>query len=265
MSEPIRVLVFGTTGTGKTSLCNELTGGSEKVSDAAQGVTFKSHTYKPIEFSDQKLLVITDTVGLNESTRGNVPSKDAVKALIKLLKDSKEGYNLLIHVFRQPRITQAEESNYEFFVKMITGSKIPVILAVTGCENIDPMSKWGEENADTFARMGLEYEDVVGTCFAKDGRLATLFDDLRDESRQAVLKSIAVHATEKSILLYDSRNAFFAVLKKAWNWLVGWIGIEPLIFELNKGVIELLVRIGFTREEATILIDEFDMPLDQRK
>lgn len=37
MSEPIRVLVFGTTGTGKTSLCNALTGGNEKVSDAAQG------------------------------------------------------------------------------------------------------------------------------------------------------------------------------------------------------------------------------------
>jgi hypothetical protein len=140
-----------------------------------------------------------------------------------------------------------------------------VILAVTGCENIEPMSKWGEENADTFARIGLEYEDVVRTCFAKDGRLAALFDDLRNESSQAILKSIAVHATEESIWLYDSRNAFFATLKKAWNWLVSRIGFEPLIFEINKGLIELLVRIGFTREEATIFIDEFDMPPDQRK
>jgi predicted GTPase len=263
MTEPIRVLVFGTTGTGKTSLCNALTGGSEKVSDAAQGVTFKSHTYEPVEFSDQKLLIITDTVGLNESTRGNIPSKDAVKALIKLLKDSKEGYNLLVHVFRQPRITQAEENNYEFFVKTITASKIPVILAVTGCENIEPMSKWGEDNADTFTRIGLEYNDVIGTCFAKGGRLATLFDDLRNESCQAVLKSIAVHATEESVLLYKSQNSIMAVLKKAWNWWFGWIGIESLVFELSKGLVELLVRIGFTREEATILLDELDVPPDQ--
>lgn len=188
-----------------------------------------------------------------------------MKALIKLLKDSKEGYNLLIHVFRQPRITQAEENNYEFFVKTIAASKIPVILVVTGCENIEPVSKWGEENADTFTRMGLEYEDVIWTCFAKGGRLAALFDDLRNESCQAVLESIAVHATEESVLLYNSQNSFMAVLKKAWNWLVGWIGVESLIFELNKGLIELLVRIGFTREEATILIDEFDMPPDQRR
>jgi hypothetical protein len=113
--------------------------------------------------------------------------------------------------------------------------------------------------------MGLEYEDVIGTCFAKGGRLAALFDDLRNESCQAVLESIAVHATEESVLIYNSQNSFFAVLKKAWNWLVGWIGVESLVFELNKGLVELLVRIGFTREEAAILIDEFDMPPDQRR
>jgi hypothetical protein len=58
------------------------------------------------------------------------------------------------------------------------------------------------------------------------------------------------------------------VIGCAWNWLVGSLGSESLIFELNKGrikLLELLVRIGFTREEATILIDEFDMPPDQRK
>ncbi|RKH81782.1 GTP-binding protein, partial [Corallococcus praedator] len=140
MSQPIRVLVFGTTGTGKTSLCNELTGGNQRVSDAAQGVTFKSYTYKELEISEGKSLIITDTVGLNESARGSVSSRDAVKALIKLLRDSEEGYNLLIQVFRIPRITQAEESNYEFFVKTITQAKIPAILVATGCENLEPMS-----------------------------------------------------------------------------------------------------------------------------
>ena len=260
MSKPIRVLVFGTTGTGKTSLCNALTGEEQKVSNAAQGVTFRSYTYKEVEILGDKSLIITDTVGLNESARGSVPSRDAVKALIKLLKDSQEGYNLLIHVFRIPRITQAEENNYEFFVRTISESKIPTILVATGCENLEPMSKWKNENGDTFARIGLEYEDIICTCFASGGRMASFYDDLRNESCQALLGAIEAYAAPEPVKLYNSMQGFIAVFKRAWNWLAGWLGLDGVMFKLNEGLIQLLIRIGFTKEEATAFVNEVGIP-----
>lgn len=256
MSNPIRVLVFGTTGTGKTSLCNALTGENQKASDAAEGVTFKSYTYQEVEISDGKSLIITDTVGLNESERGSVPSRDAVKALIKLIKESKEGYNLLIHVFRIPRITQTEENNYEFFVRTISESKIPTILAATGCENVDPMSKWKNDNSGAFARKGLDYKDIICTCFASGGRLESVYKDLRDESRQLLLGAIETYAAKEPIQLYSTYQGFIATMKRAWNWLVSWLGFDDLMFQFNEGLIQLLIRIGFTRDEAKEFVSQ---------
>lgn len=256
MSKPIRVLVFGTTGTGKTSLCNALTGENQKVSDAAEGVTFESSTYKEVEISDGKSLIITDTVGLNESDKGRVPSKNAVKALIKLLRESEEGYNLLIHVFRLGRITQTEENNYEFFVRTISESKIPAILAVTGCENVDPMSKWKDENGHIFKERGLKYENIICTCFASGGRLESVYKGLRDESYELLIGAIKTYAAKEPIKLYSTYQGFIATVKRAWNWFVGWLGFDNLMFQVNEALIQLLIRIGFTRDEANEFVNQ---------
>jgi predicted GTPase len=228
-------------------LCNTLTGELRPISDSAKGVTFEHYLYKPFAF-DAKLCVLIDTIGLNESDHGTVPAKDALKALVSLLKDSKDGYNLLIHVMRIPRITQSEQSNYEFFIKLVADSKIPAILVATGCENINPMSQWGTDNAKVFENMGLKYKDIVCTCFASNGRFS--FDELRDESRTAVYNAISTHATEEPILIYSTDNGLLQVLKKCWNWLVSQAGFTEWKVGINKVVRELLIRLGFKVEDA---------------
>lgn len=258
MSEPIRVLVFGTTGTGKTSLCNELTNQEEKVSNAVLGVTFESHTYEQVEIpeSEGKLLIITDTVGLNEARSGTVNPKEAAKALMELLINSKVGYNLLIHVFRIPRITQTEENNYILFVKTISDNKIPTILVATGCENVEPMSNWASENLQIFRAMNLEYKEIICTCLAKGGRFADIYDQLREESRQAVFEAIKKHATVEPVKIYSTAAKLLLVFQKVWNWLVNRFNLADLEFKISKSLIELLVRIGFTEAEAKKLIRE---------
>ena len=39
-------------------------------------------------------------------------------------------------------ITKLEQDNYDFFVNTICARRIPVLLVVTGCENLEPMSLW---------------------------------------------------------------------------------------------------------------------------
>lgn len=258
MSQITRVLVFGTTGSGKTSLCNTLTNERDlrAVSNSARGVTFESYTYAPFEANDN-YYVFTDTVGLNENQRGTVPAKEALKLLLSLLRDSAEGYNLLIHVMRIPRITQAEQDNYRFFIETVAEARIPAILVATGCENIEPMSQWAEANTHVFNSAGLHYKEIICTCFAKGGRFAEVFDELRGDSREAVYKAIDTHAAAQPIPIYINDKDFVQKAKRLWNWFCKWAGIEEWRISINEALKELLVRVGFSREEAEELAENW--------
>lgn len=248
---PIRVLVFGTAGTGKTSLCNALTRQNNKVGDGVLGVTFETCHYSSFKF-DNGQYVITDTVGLNESAKGKIPSKVAFKNLLTLLKESQDGYSLLIHVFRIPRITQTETDNFDFFVKAVCESKIPVLLVATGCENREPMSQWAEENSSTIKELGLDYNDIVCTSFAISERpaLAEHFNELREESRLAVFSAIKKHALPEPHKVYDSKDGFLVTVKRAWNIFCRWAGVPELTIGVNERFRDLLIRLGWPKDEA---------------
>lgn len=95
---PRRVLIFGSSNVGKTSLCNALTGGNRPTSDGAAGCTFKSHstlvTYRGVRYE------LIDTVGLNETDGGTVQSAEAMQNLLALLKSTKDngGYVVLLSI-----------------------------------------------------------------------------------------------------------------------------------------------------------------------
>lgn len=100
----LKVVVFGSTGAGKTSLCNVLSGHEMPASDSARGVTFQSFEFPPFEYGGHTV-TLTDTVGLNESEKGHIRPIEAVQQLVDLIKRSADGYHLLVHVMRAPRIT----------------------------------------------------------------------------------------------------------------------------------------------------------------
>ncbi len=186
MTKPIRILVFGLAGSGKTSLCNTL---------SRQAVEFSSsyHIYEPFE-EDMRLgyelkVQLIDAVGLDKASNEGSPEGD-FKQFIELLTDS-EGYSLLIHVFRIPRIAQVEQ-----YFELVANSPIPIVLVATGCEAIEPMSQWKTDNFHIFKKFG--YKDLVCTCFAKSERsdLESLYAPLRAESRWAVLEAISIYAKE---------------------------------------------------------------------
>jgi predicted GTPase len=200
----IRVLVFGATGTGKTSLCNALTGKSRPTDNGAKGITAKSHLYPAFQTGECKIEII-DTVGLHESSHGTVPAEQAVVELIELLEKARDGFSLLVHVTRASRITKEHDDDYMFFVEKMTQGSIPVILAVTGCENEHPMTSWVERNQEAFARFA--YKELVPTCFASGGPMEEFFAPLRAQSR-----SIYLHQSSRTRLL---NQASFTVLAPA--------------------------------------------------
>ena len=155
----IRVLVFGATGAGKTSVCNVLTGHNRPTSNGPLGQTSKTHRYPGFNSHDVRIEII-DTVGLHESDLGTVPADKAIIQLVELLENSKDGFNLLIHVVRASRITQEQEEDYQFFFERMTQRKIPIILVIAGCENESPMYGWIQRNGKHFQRFAYLHESV---------------------------------------------------------------------------------------------------------
>ncbi len=245
-----RILVFGSTGTGKTSLCNSLTGQHMPVNNSARGVTFQSHTFEPLEFGEHSLIV-TDTVGLNETENGTISSALAIQQLIKLLHESKDGYNLLIHVMKIPRITKSHKDNYELFYKKIAQQNIPIILVATGCENEEPMSLWANENSHHFINDGFEYKEIVSTCFAEGGRLETVYAPLRNESRTLVIDAILKNGLVMAKKIYIDQPSFDDLLKRAWNYFCDRTGLpEKIRFQVGETSYDLLIRIGIPNDVA---------------
>lgn len=256
MSE-LRVLVFGSTGTGKTSLCNALTGQIMMANSSARGNTFETHTYAPFKHQDMNIYV-TDTVGLNESESGTVPAADAIVQLVELLKSAEEGFNLLVHVFRAPRKTKNHDENYSFFVEGLAQMKIPAILVATGCENEEPMSAWAEANAVTFSSDGCDYRQIVATCFANGGRLEQIYAPLREESRVAVLSAILANALPEPEMIYGegSDSSIEDVLARVWNRFVDWAQLSKKYrMKVNESAYDLMLRLGVPKAVADVAVE----------
>ncbi len=250
----IRVLVFGATGTGKTSLCNELAGISWPTDNGARGNTDTSHIYPPFQVDDCKIEVI-DTVGLHESSHGTVPAEKAVVELIELLEKARDGFSLLVHVTRASRITKEHDDDYKFFVEKMTQGAIPVILAVTGCENEKPMASWVERNHEAFSRF--DYKELVPTCFALGGQLEEFFAPLRSQSRGDLIRSILEHALPEPSKLYGvgTNSSFNEALTRIWNEFITLAGLsDKYRRQANESVYALMKRMGVPQKIAEAAI-----------
>lgn len=248
----IRVLVFGGTGTGKTSLCNTLTGRSRPTGNGAVGVTTKSHLYNAFDYEGRKIRLF-DSVGLHESSFGTVPAEEAFAQVVALLARAKEGFSLLIHVARASRITKEQEEDYKFFVEKLTQGNIPVLLVLTGCENEDPMTAWLDRNRASFDRF--QYKDMIPTCFLTGGKFEAHYAALRVQSTTKLLEAILANALPQPYRLYGkgTESTFSQTLTRVWNYVVDWTGLpEKWRGKVNESAFELIKRLGLPEEVARL-------------
>ncbi|KAJ3860828.1 hypothetical protein EV359DRAFT_48408 [Lentinula novae-zelandiae] len=153
----MNIILFGSTGCGKSSIINMLLGhDAAPTSSGAVGCTFENSVY--VTRMEEKEYRIYDTTGLDEGDAGTVVSKDALVKLYKLLRNLEDGITLLVYCMRGPRITEALQRNYIVFYDGFCQKKVPIVLAVTALEDQEPdMESWWTENKDAFQKYGMEF------------------------------------------------------------------------------------------------------------
>jgi len=151
------IVVFGQTGAGKSSVINMLGGPGEQlatVSGRIDGVT-RFNCSHPIPYRDGCTYNFWDTPGLNESDYGTMSSQQAIQNLQDLIKERR--VDLFIYCIRD-RLVDIIRFNYELVWKNPHRGKAPILLVVTGLEEIDDMEEWWHDNEKTIKTMKMTFD-----------------------------------------------------------------------------------------------------------
>ena len=246
-SPPVSVVVFGETGSGKSSVINMLPGIGEpgstaQVSSSATGVTTETTCYTKV--IEDRIFHLYDTVGLHDSSVGPVSATDAIERLYKLISELCDGVNLLVFVMRAPRITIGAQQSYNLLFDAICNKKIPVMIIVTGLEDVD-REKWWSDNRASF--------DDRDMLFAGHACITALTDTRVCYAYERSKKDVAR-------LIYDSYT------RKAWkmpemSWFAAAVAKVLSIFgiqssDFNPTLYMLLNQYGgLTEKQAKALAE----------
>ncbi|KAF8552003.1 P-loop containing nucleoside triphosphate hydrolase protein [Imleria badia] len=155
MSSSLNIILFGQTGSGKSSVINLIAGREiAKVSNGAAGCTL---SFKPYTFPvNGRNFHIWDTVGLDEPDMELV-AIELARELIQHLA-SRGGVDLLLFCIRAPRITGTSQANYRLFYEVLCRSSVPVAFVVTHLEQEKEvhMDSWWDRNLEKLEKFGLK-------------------------------------------------------------------------------------------------------------
>ncbi len=257
IQEVTRILVFGSSSSGKTSMINLLTDSQNQVGDGGlRGCTFES---KDINFKrNNKLYTITDTVGLDEASGGTVIASDALIKLIELIKKAKDGFNLVIFVRKAGVLKKEDENNYNLIFKELLNKQVKTICVNTHAEivskDLASLNQWWLDNQNQFEERDMIFDGGVSGCCAQitqpstNDYLKQLITnyDYSGTMRSLIWDAIDKYKSEKPIYLNDD---YYVTFRRVWNIFFAFV---PLIdFRFKKKQIEnCLIGAHFSKEVA---------------
>lgn len=229
--EPVKILVFGTTSVGKSSLINLLTGSNLKIGEGkAEGTTFTS-TYVDCIHNGIKYKLI-DTAGLNEARGGTVDAAKAIKDLIELITKTKSGLNLIIYVRKCEPITNMDEKNYDIIIKTLFANRMKTLVVNTFAEQYatdgKTMNTWWNQNKFFFAERNIPFDGGLSACVSPsvgNPRFDAIYREYSEQSKSAIWEAIIKHKSEHPIA---NQGTYREILIRVWNKFIEILSYIPL-------------------------------------
>lgn len=253
------VLVVGSLGSGKSSLINTITGGTNVIMSSKEGVTFQTTSFVAIH--RQRRYILYETAGLSEKT---ISMRQAVKNLVFLLNTLQSGLNLLVFVKKQGKLLRNEEMNYTLFVEALAEYRLPVVLFVTHCEMLYSLDAWVNNpfNQLAFQRCKMRFVTQAGTCVVEtsvtsglDPLVRDAIDRLRVESYHRIWAIIDHYSISPSVILFREVSDKEMAMWRIWNQICGIFDM-PFLKWGAKGsetFVEFCRRLAFNEEAANEL------------
>ena len=87
-------------------------------------------------------------------------ARDAIEELYQLIRQLDDGVTLLVFVMRG-RIKATTEDNYRLFYDIFCDKQVPIVMVVTGLEELDDMGQWWFENKPAFDQYKMSFKAVA--------------------------------------------------------------------------------------------------------
>lgn len=252
----MNVILFGESGVGKSAVVNQLFNRKIVVSsDQAVGCTLLNtrvngfiEDHPDIEWN------IYDTVGLSESSDGNVPTTTAFVQLIKLAYSVPGGIHLLVCCHAKGRISgERFKANYRIFKEDLCENRIPCLLVVTKCDGDDPIDDWWFEN-EGLVRNQLKFNFADGVCVSTvrtKKRSPNVVETDYKVSRSNLFEAVGKHALEEAVLIDSWSRKVMVAARDFFNQIRGWLPWFRLQrHSLRPDLVAMFESLGHSNVEA---------------
>lgn len=191
---PPNIVVFGETGTGKSSVINLIAGRQiAETSSEAKGPIFQSQKYSI--YLNSLPVNLWETSGLIGGEEGELAARQALTNVFELIRHWTGGVSMLVYCVRGPRIKETTIYNYKMFYQGLFQGEIPIVLVVTGLEQEDPMDAWWRRNGDVFQRQGMTFsgQACVTATRGKWKAGAHMFEHEYEESKEKTQRLVSAN------------------------------------------------------------------------
>jgi GTP-binding protein EngB required for normal cell division len=277
-----RILVFGTSGVGKSSLIKLITGDQLiRTSDAAVGCTKKKTDYEfhfenqhskyaglnTQTINDNKKIgdcILIDTAGLNEGEQGTVKASESIEQLFELFKSLRNGLNLIIYVTKQGTQIDNNSQNLELIKFLVHGKKIPYLCVVTHCDSDDLMNWWEKEEKNIKKIVQFQFTDGCSVCCKDISELndkdKNFYSEKVEKSMPKLFQIIKKHVLSKPHLFYCESSGFMKFLSE-FTYYIRYKRFFKWFFD-NKillQTIEILKKSGIEEAEAKKMMKQIEI------
>ncbi|KAI0867548.1 P-loop containing nucleoside triphosphate hydrolase protein [Hypoxylon argillaceum] len=261
MPSPIRIAIFGTTGSGKTSFINCATGTDLGVGHEADSATKNiQQAVVPSDKVGQRKVILVDTPGFSDTDLEDPQLFLKIANWIAKSHNSGEPLNgaIFLQSISQPRVVKSEKDAVELFEKIVGSQAFPQVVVASSMWDTLKYSATGNKNENSSLEIVRQFLNFPQTTFQLVEELRKSKGLVWDTSAGTFLKTnldVRIQQTDEQIRIVGNTTAR---LKKTLARLKEWARTFTTATIAGTNLVWTTMKVGGSLlQDVLILVDDF--------